>query len=218
MAVFGPGRFRGFASSLLAWPVRSLQTTLLCGHIGRMAGACLQNPCLNIPCPKPPGTECPWISAIPWTTRCGCALRKGSALSAEFKKRNSLIWISGFRIKPFFKRVCRVWSPTALRRQHKMCSWTFPCVKNPLTTRGRDGIIYLAICASAGTGRQARLRCVCLRRTGSSPVSRTSLPPSYKWVGAFIYLSSQGGWFKRSLLAMMKKEKYQKEGYKGCLK
>ena len=30
------------------------------------------------------------------------------------------------------------------------------------------------LCASAGTGRQARLRCVCLRRTGSSPVSRTT--------------------------------------------
>ena len=27
---------------------------------------------------------------------------------------------------------------------------------------------------NAGTGRQARLRCVCPRRTGSSPVSRTN--------------------------------------------
>ena len=31
----------------------------------------------------------------------------------------------------------------------------------------------------AGTGRQARLRGVCLRRTGSSPVTRTSVG-SYK--------------------------------------
>ena len=29
------------------------------------------------------------------------------------------------------------------------------------------------ICESAGTGRQARLRCVCLWRVGSSPISRT---------------------------------------------
>ena len=31
-----------------------------------------------------------------------------------------------------------------------------------------------SLCGSAGTGRQARLRGVCLRRTGSSPVYRTT--------------------------------------------
>ena len=38
---------------------------------------------------------------------------------------------------------------------------------------GNNAIITLAECASAGTGRQARLRGVCLWRTSSSLVSRT---------------------------------------------
>ncbi len=55
------------------------------------------------------------------------------------------------------------------------------------------------LCASAGTGRQARLRCVCLRRTGSSPVSRTSgkLPlPSREshFVGFAIFIARVSDW------------------------
>ena len=42
------------------------------------------------------------------------------------------------------------------------------------------------LCASAGTGRQARLRCVCLRRTGSSPVSRTRLKTPHGCVVFFV--------------------------------
>ena len=44
--------------------------------------------------------------------------------------------------------------------------------KRILSDGGKGGaaIQFPRICASAGTGRQARLRGVCLRRTGSSPV------------------------------------------------
>ena len=45
------------------------------------------------------------------------------------------------------------------------------------------------LCASAGTGRQARLRCVCLRRTGSSPVSRTNWEDRRLSSAVFFYLN-----------------------------
>lgn len=44
----------------------------------------------------------------------------------------------------------------------------------------------IALCGSAGIGRQARLRCVCLRRTGSSPVSRTRLKTPHGCVVFFV--------------------------------
>ena len=48
--------------------------------------------------------------------------------------------------------------------------------KNVLTNKYLMGIIARQLkltCECAGTGRQARLRGVCLWRTGSSPVTRT---------------------------------------------
>ena len=48
--------------------------------------------------------------------------------------------------------------------------------KKVLTKKKCDGIILNVanvICECAGIGRQARLRGVCLWRTGSSPVTRT---------------------------------------------
>ena len=63
--------------------------------------------------------------------------------------------------------------------------------KYRLTRADLDGIIQHEICASAGTGRQARLRCVCLRRTGSSPVSRTSVPRSHENGGADFFKGAE---------------------------
>ena len=48
------------------------------------------------------------------------------------------------------------------------------------------------ICECAGIGRQARLRGVCPRRTGSSPVTRTKNPNPTVWLGLDFLFRTDG--------------------------
>ena len=58
-----------------------------------------------------------------------------------------------------------------------------------MTSNNSGAIIVNVVSECAGTGRQARLRGVCQRRTGSSPVTRTKNPCSSEQ--GFLILSAE---------------------------